>query len=109
MIDQFKMNKFTFVIIWLILAAGYLTQSTKLNDQTLTTTPYQDDNQLVNTIGNDDCGCLTNFEIKISNDAMYTGQLIRCTNVKQFNHLNLITRLTIATKCSQAEQQFNEM
>lgn len=76
----------------------------------VTTAAYLDDSQLVNTIGNDDCGCLANYEIKINNDEMmYTGQLIRCTNVRQFNHLNLINRLSAVPRCSQLEQQFNEM
>lgn len=121
MIDRFKMDKFqSLIVIWLVLMVNHITysehQSIKLTppsvDQTatLTTTGYLDDNnQLLSTIGNNECGCLTNYEIKISNDALYTGQLIRCTKVKNFNHLNLITRLSLMTKCSQVEQQFNEM
>ena len=101
--------------IWLILIgsqlSGHLAQtgrSTSVSEP-VTTATYPDDNQLVNTIGNDDCGCLANYEIKISSDQMYTGQLIRCTNVRQFNELALISRLSTVARCSQLEQQFNEM
>lgn len=113
-------HKFRFLIgIWLVLIgsqlSGHLAQTSKPPtsisepNTMITTAAYLDDSQLVNTIGNDDCGCLANYEIKISNDAMYTGQLIRCTNVRRFNHLSLISRLSAVAKCSQLEQQFNEM
>lgn len=113
MIDRLKMDKFqSLIVVWLVMTGHlthHLTQSTSTNDQT-TTAAYSDDNQLENTIGLDDCGCLTNYEIKISNDAtLYTGQLIRCTNVKDFNHLTLIARLSTLAKCSDVEKQFNEM
>jgi len=110
MIDRIKMDKFhSLIVIWLVMSSHlthHLTQS--ISDQT--TTAYSDDNQLENTIGLDDCGCLTNYEIKISSDAtLYTGQLIRCTNVKDFNHQTLFNRLSTLTKCSDIEKQFNEI
>ena len=109
-------HKFRSLIgIWLILIASHLSghlaqtgNSTAISDP-VTTAAYLDDSQLVNTIGNDDCGCLANYEIKISSDQMYTGQLIRCTNVRHFNQLSLISRLSAVARCSQLEQQFNEM
>lgn len=111
MIDRFKIYKFQLLIIWLVLTSHLiLSQSIKplTNNQNTLTTIY-DDSQLINAIGNDDCGCLTNYEIKITSDSMFTGQLIRCTNVKKFNQLNLINRISINPKCSQAEKQFGEM
>lgn len=118
MIDRFKIaaKLRSMIVVWLVLTS-HLKQSSSqsikpssLSDQnTLTTTAYADDNQIINTIGIDNCGCLTNYEIKISSDTMFTGQLIRCTNVKKFNNLNLLNRVFTIPECSHAEQQFNEM